>query len=378
MRIRVTVLGLALALMVALCFACSRGKDGAPAQNTKSLRVVCVFPLTGPGASLGEFLKNGVKLAQEDLKARYGAQLDLEIELLDSKNKPGEAISALQAALALRKPDAVITALSSVSKALVPVLDQESIPAVVTTTAMADLPKGSLSCVRIYPTSRNFVEPVAKYMATKFDQVAILYVQDDFGESNQKLFSQFIQQAGKRVTASEPYQLTAKDSRVLIAKVLEAKPQAIFVTGYGPAFIAVLKQVREAAKETPLFTEIGFANPEVLAALGADADGIFFDGTPLEILDTVDPASVRFCEQYRATFKGSPYQVAGFAYDSLILIVESAMKGSGDGKPSKASMIARSPLNGVMGQITLDSDGECDVPLKMMKREQGRTVLLQP
>jgi len=361
-------------LMVALVVFGGFGLAAAAENKKTTLHILALLPLTGPGKSLGEFLQNGIEMGRAEAVKRTRGAVTVEVEYHDSKNQPQEGVSALQAALAKSRPDAVIAAMSSVAKAVLPVLEEQGILTIVTTTALTDLPKGTKHVIRVYPTSRDYVEPVAKHVAKKFKRVAILYVNDDFGQSNQKVFAAIIKDAGKDLAASEPFGLQQADARPAIERVLAAKPEAVFVTGYGPAFVTVFKQLRELKGDLPIFTEIGFANPTILAELGQSADGITFDGTALELMVSGNKSSEKFRKLYRAQFKKDPYMVAGFAYDSVLMLADAALKAKTAGKPDKPGVITLSPFKGAMGTILLDGEGECSVPLMLMRREKGRTV----
>lgn len=365
-----------VALAVFFAFSSSCYRTTQPPSSVPTLRILCLFPLTGPGASLGEYIRNGAELAREEANRRYQGRLNIELEIVDSKSQPREAVSALQAAISRNRPDAVITGLSAVSRAIVPIVEQENIPTIVTTTALTDLPKGTRNVVRVYPTSEDFVEPVAQNMARRFDRVAILYVNDDYGLSNQRIFNSIMQGAGKQVISSEAYELTQMDSRGVIQRVLSTSPQAVFVTGYGPAFINVFKQLREINRDVPIFSEISFATPSVLNALGVDANGIVFDGTEMELSQPTLQSVIEFRTAYQSRFNAVPYQVAGFSHDAVIILAEAALRNGTSAKPSKRTIISLSPFQGVMSPIRFDAEGESRITLQLMKREGGTTILM--
>ena len=348
-------------------------QQAAPEAGTV-LRVVALLPMTGPGASLGDYCNNGLQIAKDEITRRYGGSIAVELEVLDSKNQPREAVTALQSTLARGRADAIISALSSVSSAIVPIAEREGILTFVTTTALSDLTRGTRHVVRVYPTTEDFVEPVAAHMARHYARVAVLYVHDDFGESNKNSFMLLLRNGGVTTTSAEPFELTQTDSRTLVDRVLSRGPEAVFVTGYGQAFIAIFKHLREANRTLPVFSEIGFANPVVLDALGPDADGIVFDGTPLELEQSTSEAVESFRAAYTSRFGKRPYQVAGFAHDSLLAVVEAASRAGGR-TPNKASVIALSPFEGAMGEIRFDSDGDSRIGLRLMVRAGSRTVL---
>lgn len=362
---------IAAALVIVAGWAILQRASNAGTGDQHRLRVLAILPMTGPGASLGEFLKNGLELGQEDVERRFGGTLKVELTVVDSKNQPREGVNALQQALALSRPDAIVCAMSSVSSAVAPIVDQRGLPCIVTTTAMAGLPQDNASIVRVYPTSEDFVAPIAAEIARLHKRVSILYVHDDFGDSNQRIMTALLKDAGVAVAASEPYELTEKDFRALVNKVLRGGPEAVFVTGYGPAFISIIRQVRELNRSLPVYTEIGFANPAVLDALGADAEGVVFNGTDLELDESETEQAQQFVRRYQERFGKRPYQVAGFARDSLVMLAEAGMTTGRFEPPTKQRLIALSPFDGVMGQITLDEAGECRVQLQLMERVEG-------
>lgn len=341
-------------------------------KKTIKLKISALLPLTGPGASLGDYVKNGIVIAQEEAKEKY-PNLDIDVQFIDSKNQPKEGITALQSSLNSSTPDAVISAMSSVSKAVVPFVEQKNIFTIVTTTALSDLPKGKKNVVRVYPTSEDFVEPIAKYMVQNTDNIGVLYVNDDFGKRNQEVFKALVEKSGKKITSSEPFELTNIDSRAIIGRVLATSPKSLFITGYGPSYINIFKQIREVNKTIPIYTEIDFANPSVLTALGSTAEGIIFNGTDMELSNPNTASVLDFKKKYEAKFKLPPYQMAGFSYDAVNLLIKSKLT---DNRPiEKIKVISFSPVKGVMGDINLNSDGESRINLRLMKRKDGKTVV---
>ena len=173
-------------LLLTCGLAVTAGCKKSPPDAKSSLHIVALAPLTGPGASLGEYLRNGIELAKEQAASRYPGKIEITVELLDSKDQPQEGIKALQTALVHKRPDVILSAMSSVSKAIVPIAEREGILTIVTTTALADLTKSTKTVLRVYPTSDDFIRPIATHMSKTFDRVAILYVHDDFGDRDRK------------------------------------------------------------------------------------------------------------------------------------------------------------------------------------------------
>lgn len=360
---------------VAICLAGQESGVRKKIAPTPVLKVAVLIPLTGPGASLGEYVKNGITLAEGAIKEQLNGKLIVEVELLDSKSQPREAVSALQAMIARARPDVVISALSSVSNAVKPIVEQEGLLTVATTTALADLLDGSKHILRVYPTSLNFVQPVAEYMAGRFKRVAIVYIHDDFGESNYRVFRTLMEGKGVAVVSAESYELLGADARSLVMKTVAAKPEAVYIVGYGPSYTNLFKQFKEQAQGVSIVADIALANPAVMGALGKDADGIVFDGTDTELTAPTTEAAAAFRKKYQERFGKEPFMVAGFAYDALMMLARASIIEGEFKAPTRKAVVSLSPYNGIMGRISLDEKGENNIPLRLMIRRNANNIL---
>lgn len=370
-------LGAAALLLAGVAAGHAAGPSAAKAKAAPkiTLRVAALLPMTGPGASFGEYVKKGLEVAKDHIAARYGSKLTIDLDIVDSRSMPKDGVSALQASIAVKRPDAVIAALSAIAKAVVPVLEEEKILTVITLTSLTGLPDGTKNVVRMYPTSADFVLPMAAYICKKHARPAILYVNDDFGQSNRRIFSEAVAKAGKTISAAEPYQIAEPDVRPIIQRILNGKPDSVFVTGYGPAFVNVLRQVREMGSNLPVYSDIAFANPAVIDALGKAGDGIEFVGTDLDVTGKVGGVPGEFKKSYRKRFGSDPYLGAAFARDSLMLIAEGALKAGQ--APTKGQVVGLSPFDGAGGKVELTSEGENKVPVRLLKREKGETASIR-
>ncbi|MEI8192073.1 MAG: ABC transporter substrate-binding protein [candidate division NC10 bacterium] len=349
--------------------------DPAPAaaagNPASRLKVVALLPLSGPGISLGMYLRYGIEMGRRELSGSGGGP-PVDVLYLDTKSEAEASVAAIKAVLARGRPDAVICALSAVSNAVLPILERAGILTIVTAMAAADPPKGAKEVVRAYPDSRAYVEPIANYMLLHFDNIATVYINDEFGQSNQRAFAKIVDDAGKTLSASESFEPQQNDTRAVILRILASSPDAVFVTGYGRAYVSVIKALREMAADMPVFSEANFGNPMVLGALGQAADGIVFNGTDLDLSVSSNKRAEEFRKLYHAEFMTDPYHVVGFARDSVMLLSEAARKAGG--KPDKAAIISLSPFEGVMGSIPMDSDGRIRVTFHLIRREKGRSV----
>jgi hypothetical protein len=63
-----------------------------------------------------------------------------------------------------------------------------------------------------------------------------------------------------------------------------------------------------------------------------------------------------------------------FSYDAVRLLADVAWRDGKVTAPSKADVLARSPVAGVLGNIVIDADGESSFASRLLKIDQGRIV----
>jgi len=74
-------LAMGMVSLLATGYATSAESD----SYTHELNIVALFPMTGPGASLGAFMNEGAQLAREDLEGQH-PDLRINVKVLDSRN----------------------------------------------------------------------------------------------------------------------------------------------------------------------------------------------------------------------------------------------------------------------------------------------------
>lgn len=340
---------------------------------SQTLRVLALFPMTGPGASLGAYLEQGALLAREEIETRNEGRLKVDLKIVDSKGKAAEAVSALQAALAGQKPHAIITSLSPVSRAIRPIVEKEGILTLITMTTMQDIARGTKHMVRVYANAGDFAAPLAAYTKKRLSRVHVLYMQDEFGQSMFEAYSAALKGSPVAIT-SGTYEMLQKDTRPLVLRALEEKPDAVYVIGYGPAYLATIRYLRELAPAMPLLADSTFSDPANRAALGDAAEGTVFSGTENELTRSKLPSAVAFKEMFSARYDRPAYGPAIFTYDAVRLVSDLAWKKGKVVAPAKKDVLKQSPVSGVLGKIHIDRDGESSFSTRLMKVEGGQIV----
>ncbi|MFC1855987.1 ABC transporter substrate-binding protein, partial [Thermodesulfobacteriota bacterium] len=357
----ILVIYMTLFSMITISYAASAG-----AQH-ETVEIGAILPLTGPGAVFAEYIKEGVDLAVEEINEKNKDKITILYE--DSKNMPKEGISAYNKIVSSNNVSVTVVALSSVAKALSPLAEKNKSVQIYIAVAIPDVTDGKYT-FRIYPEANGMAGIMSEYAASKLmsKTAAVIYINDDFGRTSLESFKNNFETRGGKVVFSESYELLQKDFRNQIAKLKNVKPQPdiIYLSGYGPAYSIIIKQLKELEVKSQLTADMTMGLPITLKHVGEAAEGAFFvDG------DMSDEFIVRFKGKYGK----KPTSYAGYAYD-IINIVNSIMEEKKSAKVHDISegLINIKNYNGAMGNISILPNGDASLKFSVKKIENGNPV----
>jgi len=328
-------------------------------------RVLVVLPLTGAGAPWGEHFKRGA-----DMFAKTEKHPQIDVQIIDSQTNAAQALAAVQQAALRGKPYAIISTLSSVTVPLKEWTQREGVflvACVITDKALQ--PPDMVQ--RVYPSVEANGKPIAKFAAAKFPRVGILHSNDELGIAVRKVFERDYASDGRTVALAEGYALKETEVRSLVLKVMDAKVDAVLVTGIGPAFWAIIRELKTQGYPGQILSDASFADPKQIDLLGAAADGIVFMGSETELSRPRSNSAGDFNDQFVKSF-GVPVNYTGVTvYESLRMLDALARTTP---KLSTGSFQSLGDWLGVPGTIRFLPGGDSDYPWFLIKREGGRNV----
>jgi branched-chain amino acid transport system substrate-binding protein len=334
-------------------------------KEPDSLRLGAIVFLTGPQANLGVEVKNALQIAQDELNTTGGIRgKKLEILLEDSHDNPKDAIMSFNKLLSEKVP-LIISTGDVVSLKLAPLADEQHIPVIATVAAGPDVGTNDGCVFRVFIQAIKQGETMGKYAtdSLKLSKASILSINNEFGVASSGSFRKAFERAGA-IVRQETYEIGDRDIRTPITKVLAEKPQAIYVTGFGPGYCTAIKQVRELGYKGILLTDCSLSVPWVKEQVGSAAqDAYFTDGA----FNESNPRTLKFSKAYEHKFNSKPSFVAAFAYDSLKIAAESLEKGDGSADSLVLALSSISKFDGLSGQLSFDGKRDIVIPLKVSK-----------
>jgi len=358
---RKTFFGNTFATLVAIvCLAgCSDNKT-APAPI---LKVAAILPETGPGAVFADYIKKGLDLAADEINSQDAGAIRLIYG--DSKNNPTEGVSVFRQFALTEKPPVAIVALSSVTKAVGPLARENNTVVIGTAVALPNVTDPSAFLFRVYPEATGLAGVIAKYAGQRFKTAAVVYINDDFGLSGSEAFKKVFESAGGKVLLTEPYNLTEKDFRTQWEKIRAAKPECVWVTGYGPAYSTIVRQMREANVESVLLADMTLGLPITVKNVGNAADGVVYVDGPID---------AGFAERFRKKYGEGPTSYAGYAYD-IVKMLDRVRKTEGTSPEQIRDGFSKiKDFPGAMGSITIQSNRDAALKFTLMQVKNGVPV----
>ncbi|UFS70782.1 ABC transporter substrate-binding protein [Geomonas sp. RF6] len=315
-----------------------------------AVKIGVINSMTGPEAPIGENLTNGIKLAQEDLKKK-GINVDLVWE--DDTGKPQIAMSAMEK-LATRENVAGVVGpyTSACANAVAKLSEKYKVPLLVPAAAKEEITRQGYKWVYRMNAPADVYASVlidATMSLGKPKTIAFIYENTDFGTSTTKTAKEYVMKKGLQVVADEPYSKGSPDYRSTLTKIKAKKPDLVFMVSYVADAILLMRQAREIGLQPQAFLGGGAGFTTVQFAKEKEISNCVLSCT--QWTDDVSwPGARDFGARYKAKFGKEPTYHAACAYESMMIMAQTAAQSAGDREKTRAALKA-GKWNGIMGEV---------------------------
>lgn len=331
--------------------------------------------LTGSGASYGEAITNGFKLAQEEINEQGDVKFDLVIE--DSAGAQDQALSAAQKLMNTENVVALLgPTLSTEFNVVGPEADLNGIPIMGTSTTAEGIPQiGDYVFRNSIPEALAIPASVQKAVDTYgVKKVALIYGNDDvFTKSGYDTMKETVEELGLEVVTTETFQLGQSDYKAQLTKIKNLEPDLVLASALYNEGAVILDQARKMGIDVPFVGGNGYNSPEIIKIAGNAANDLivatpWFAGKDDEKVKT-------FIKNYADKFGKEPDQFAAQAYDALYLMAE-AVKSAGedDSEKIREGLANIKDFEGVLGTMSFDEDGDIEMEPTVIIVKDGKFV----
>jgi branched-chain amino acid transport system substrate-binding protein len=359
----------------------------APAAWAENIKVGAILAVTGPASFLGGPEARTLEMMVADINAKGGINGNpVELIIKDSAANPEKAVSFAKQLIEEDKVLAIVGPSTSGETMQIKKIAE-------------DAKTPLLSCA----AAEVIVDPVASYVfktpqkdsdAVKMIyremnklglvNVAVLADNTGFGKAGVEQLVKIAPEFGIKIVEKESYDTKDSDLTAPVAKIKANKEvQAIINWSVAPAQSIVVKNVRQAGWNVPIFQSHGFGNIKFVEVAGAAAEGVIFPAGRLLIaadLPADNPQKellTQYKKNYETKYKENVSTFGGHAYDAMVILEAAVKVGGNDRAKVRAAIEGLQNLPGTAGVFSFtakDHNGLTIDAFQMMTVKDGKFV----
>jgi branched-chain amino acid transport system substrate-binding protein len=351
------------------------------AQAQDVIKIANVVELSGGGTTAGTNFKNGVELAIAEINANGGVLGKKIVSTTnDTQSNPGVAKGLTQKAI----DDNVFAIFGPVFSGSIIVSMAESRKAEIpnwTGGEAANITlQGNPYVFRTSFTQATAMPKVARYITTKSKNIAILYVNNDFGKGGLEMIRKALADTPTKIAAevsTEPGQI---DWSAPVLRAKNSNADAVFVYTNEEESARALRELRKQGWDKPIIGETTLTGQKVIELAGDAANGAV-----AHVGLTVDAPSAEMLK-----FKAKFYQAYRYISDhngvkgyTGIYTLKAAIEKVGKldrkavAQAMKGLSISATRYPGVISDVKFDDKGDLDRESYLVEVKNGRQVVVQ-
>lgn len=334
------------------------GTAMSPALAQEKIKLGVIVTLSGPGAALGQQVRDGFALAVKDLGGKMSGR-DVEVVVVDDELKPDAAVTKVKGLLERDKVDFVVGPIfSNILQAIHrPVTESKTF--LISPNAGPSTFAGKDCNPFFYVTSyqNDQVHEILGKVAQDRGYKRMYLMVPNYQAGKDSVAGFKLDYKGEIV--EESYMpLNTLDFQPELSKISAQKPDALFTFMPGGLGVNLVKQYKQAGLADSIPVLSAFTVDEsTLPAQQDAAIGMFGGANWAPNLD--NPQNKKFVAAYEAAYNGVPGTYAFQAYDAAMLI-DSAVKGvKGDlsNKDAVAAAIRKADFTSLRGSFKFNANG---------------------
>ena len=296
-----------------------------------TIKVGAILAETGP-SFLGVPEANTLRMLTEELNARGGINGNtIELIIKDSGGNPEKAISFAKQLIEEDKVFAIIGPSTSGETMKIKNIAEQT-ETILISCAAAEVIVNPVA-KWVFKTPQMDSDAVKKiYMEMNrlnIAKIAVVAGNTGFGKAGKDQLLQIAPEFGIEVVISEVYDKDATDLSAVVAKLTANKDiQAVVNWSIVPAQSIIIKNIRQAGWDVPIFQSHGFGNIKFVQAAGDAAEGTIFPAGRLLVADVLPDdhpqkeVLVKYKNDYESRFKEDVSTFGGHAYDAFMILVQ--------------------------------------------------------
>ena len=342
-------------------------------DSTTPVRVGVMAPLTGPAASSGRWIQQGIDLAKAELKASGLPEPIIEIQ--DDMCTSQGGMNAYQA---LRAHDIKLIIGPVCNAAAVPILvpaQRDGVTLITTGIPSQAVQDGGPAVFTILAPIRSVAATITEFASKQGkSHFAVLYTPDEFGEENFRALSAAASSLGAQIVHAEQFVPGSLDFKPFILKSKEKQADAYLIAAYVGQYAAFLKQTAQLGSGLPLFAVPTFQSAELAALQPPPEFKMFYSYPGAGVDEKVEALRQQYLKLHPEEGSAVPMHV-GSGRDALLLLAKALHDcASTESACIRSKLGLTAGFSGMNGTITLDQAGnnEQSATVEIRELSNGR------
>lgn len=344
--------------------------------TAKTLKIGSMSPLTGPYASDGTDIKNGVLTAIQVFEEAGGIPGYDKIELFpqDTACDPKQAVASANKLINLEVVGVIGAYCSSSTIPGSETLDEEDIPMLTPASTNEKVTDRGLPYMfRLCGRDDDQAPAAAKFLKESLGAKTVFIVDDKttYSQGLADGVSKAAKELGIEVVEHDHVNQGDKDFSAVLTKAKAANADIFYMSlqGFSPAALMTL-QAKRMGLQSQIVTQDAVFQPRFMEVAKDAAEGVYLT---YGFTDTTTPEYKAFEKIYVPKY-GPIAAYATYAYDAATVLLK-AIKAAGSTDPAKIKAeIMKMDFNGVAKRIKFKANGDSGSSYIAFKVENGKFV----
>ena len=340
---------------------------GIPAlAQAQAIKISGLYELSGAGATAGTNFKNGVEMAVKEINAAGGILgRKIEHSISDTQTNPGVAKGLATKAI----DDGAFAVFGPVFSGSIMVSMAETrraeVPNFTGGEAASITKQGNPYIFRTSFTQDTAMPKVARYIANglKAKNVAVLFVNNDFGKGGRDAITKALTDLGVKVVADISTDSGQVDFSAPVLKAKASNADALFVYTNEEESARALRELRKQGYNKPIVGETTLTGQKVIELAGDAANGaVAHVGLTI---DAPNPLMLKFKAKFYQDYKYFSDHNGIKGYTGVYLLKAAIEKaGKIDRKAVVTALhglqVSAAKHPGVIMDVAVDNNGDLD------------------
>ena len=353
----------------------------AIAQTKPPIKLANIVELSGSGATAGTMFKSGIELAIKDINAAGGILgSQIEFTTVDTQTTPGVAKGLATKAV----DDGVFAVFGPVFSGSIMVSQAETrkgeIPNFTAAAGANVTQQGNPYIFRTGFTQTVSMPKAAKYIANnlKAKNVAVLFVNNDFGKPGRDAATKALETFGVKVVADISTEAGQLDFAAPVLKAKQSNADAIFVYLNEEESARALRELKKQGWTKPIVGDVTLVSQKVIELAGDAANGATGHA---ELTADAPQASIKaYKAKFEKAYNFTPDHNGIKGYMGVYMLKAAVEKVGKLDRVAAAKVLHGLTIKaaehpGVLLDVTFDDKGDIDRDSFIVAVEGGKLVV---